>query len=590
MLALTVAASILGLCVGPVLFAIGRGRANAQAALEGLTLGLVPTLVLLRLLPHVVEGAGALGFALFLFGYVGLWLADQSHHRMGDRVGEAIVLPALAVHALSDGAGLALSVAALGGNKSVAASLGVALLVHRLPEGLFIASTLQPRVGWRGTILRIGVLALATVVGSVVGSALLEVVPDAAFDAVVALGLGVMMRFATHSHSARPATRAAKTWAGALFVLGIALVLALPDPHRVLDASLARELSLARCFGPLFVETAPSMLLGLIGAGLLHEFLPRRTIGWLRGGTSLSQAVRGVGFGVPLPLCEFGVLPLSKRLLAAGVPVAAVAAFAVGASALDPGGVLVSARLLGVPFAVARAAGSVAVAVAAALAAAWAAPKLRMKASAQKHFGARVIALDIPARASAGESVPTRITRAILGALGPSLDRVAAWYLFGLAAAAAFEAGVDPAVFTRIPPPFDVVGSALLAVPVYVDAQGATALAGMMVHKGMSIGAALAFVLVGPGVNLALLGVFARALGQRVAMVFACAAIASAVVLGVLANAVIPSSTVPEVHRLAAHEHVGVEWVFAVLLGGLLLASVLRLGPRQWFGNMSPGA
>lgn len=585
-----VAASIVGLFVGPMLYALGGHRANAGAALEGLTLGVVPTLVLLRLLPHVVEGAGPLGLGLFVLGYVSLWLADLRHHTAGDRIGQAIVVPALAVHALSDGAGLAVSVAALGADRSTAMSLALALMVHRLPEGLFITSNMQPRVGWRGTLARIALLAAATVVGSVVGSALMHVVPDAAFDAVVALGLGVMLRFAMHSHSPRPATRAARMWSGGAFLLGVALVLSLPDPDSILLVSTARELSLARCFGPMFVETAPSMLLGLLAAGFVHEFMPRKLTPWLRGGSALSQAVRGVAFGVPLPQSAFGVLPLTQRMLSAGVPLAAVASFSVGASELDLGGTLVSVRLLGLPLALVRALAGGLMALAVALITARAAPKLRMKTSAQKHFGARLIAMDVLPLHGSDETFKARAMRAVVSALGPSLDHVAAWYVLGLASAAALEAAVDPAVVTRLRAPFDVVASALLAVPIHVCAQGATPLAGMMVHKGMSVGAALSFMLAGSGTNVALMGVFSRAMGRRVAVAFGASVLTTAVVLGLVANLVVPTRTVPEVHRLASHVHVGVEWVFAAVLGGLIVVSVLRLGPRQWFGNMSPEA
>ena len=47
MLLLAVLLSVLGLAVGPLLFAWGRGRALPAAALEGLSLGLIPAVVLL---------------------------------------------------------------------------------------------------------------------------------------------------------------------------------------------------------------------------------------------------------------------------------------------------------------------------------------------------------------------------------------------------------------------------------------------------------------------------------------------------------------------------------------------------------------
>ena len=61
----------------------------------------------------------------------------------------------------------------------------------------------------------------------------------------------------------------------------------------------------------------------------------------------------------------------------------------------------------------------------------------------------------------------------------------------------------------------------MLAIPIYVCAEGATPLAAVMIHKGVSVGAALAFLLVGTSTNLPVLGVLRRGLGRTGAIVFA---------------------------------------------------------------------
>ncbi|KYF77141.1 hypothetical protein BE11_20510 [Sorangium cellulosum] len=121
---------------------------------------------------------------------------------------------------------------------------------------------------------------------------------------------------------------------------------------------------------------------------------------------------------------------------------------------------------------------------------------------------------------------------------------------------------------------------------VHVCAQGATALAAVMIHKGSSLGAALAFVLAGPATNVAVLAALKRSLGGRVAAALAISSVALAVAVGLAANALVPGASIPELHAIAAHEHAVVEWVCAATLGALLLASFTRLGPRAWFGHM----
>ncbi len=311
--------SLMGFAVGPLLVAWGRGRRAPSSFIDGFTLGVVPALLLLHLVPHVVDEVGAPGLALVLLGYGLLWIADRRAHHDDDRLGAAVVLPALVVHALGDGAGLAMATAAGEHHESVSAGLGVALVLHRLPEGLFLATALVPAMGWRRAIPRLALVASATVVGALLGSALLTRIPDTVFDAVAAFGIGAMLRLATHRHGRVSPTAGTKALSAAAFLGGVGLATWIPDPDSVLRHARPHELSFVESLGPLFIETAPSMLVGLLAASAVQTWVPRRVAGWLNGGASLSQALRGVFFGVPLPQCSCGVLPLVRTLLAAGV-------------------------------------------------------------------------------------------------------------------------------------------------------------------------------------------------------------------------------------------------------------------------------
>ncbi|MFO0605289.1 MAG: permease [Polyangiales bacterium] len=596
MLLLFLALSLVGFSIGPLLVAWGRGRALPSAAVDGFTLGVVPSLILLHVVPHMVEevGVGALG--LLGAGYGVVWLADRRAHD-GGRIGSVVVLPALVVHALGDGAALALATASGGdhGGERVGAGLSVALVLHRLSEGLFLATSLVPVYGWRRALPRMGAVAGATVVGALLGRALLARVPDAVFEAVAAFGIGAMLRLAVHSHQSPP-TEPRPRAAGALgFLAGVTLALWVPDPDSVLQHARAHELAFVDSLGPLFVETAPSMLLGLLAAGAAQTFLPRPVAGWLAAPSTLAQAARGVVFGVPLPLCTCGVLPLVRRLLAAGVPVAAVAAFAIGTPALDLGGVVFTFRLLGAPLAATRVAAGVVVAVVTALVVSAATRGVSMRVSLRP--APRRSMLQPQARWSATPHEPSpgdaaaghAIARTLRQALGPTLDHVAAWYVVGLCAAAALEAALDPRLVARLGAPWDVGAAAILAVPAYVCALGATPFAAVLMHKGASLGAGVVFLVVGPGTNLPVLAALGRALGRRAAAAFALASLGTAVALGVAANAIIPASSLPDMHGLAAHRHSAWEIACAALLAALLARSLLRMGPRPWFGAMAHG-
>lgn len=591
MLALLVALSLAGLVAGPLVVALGRRRALPAPALDGLTLGLVPALVLSYHLPHALEeiGAQALGWAAL--GYALLWLTERRQHHAGEAVGREVAFSALAVHGLLDGAGLALAAAAAAGAEGAHGMLfALAVVVHRLPEGLSLATRFLPAWGWRKLAARLGLLGALTLAGAALGQHLMDSLPHESFEGFIAFGLGVLLRLVIHTHDAPPRTQAARRLSAVTFLAGLLIALALPSPEDALAHAHPHELSITTSLGPLLVETAPAMLAGLLAAGLLRVLLQRQLTGWPRGGTALLQAVRGMAFG--LPLRSRGVEPIARQLLRTGAPAAAVVAFAIGAPVLDVGSAMLSARLLGLPLAGVRVAGSVLLAVGVALLVARVAaqsaatptgspPAEELPAGEPPHAG------ELPAGEPPPAPLRAQLRVAVAEAVGPALDHVAAWYVAGIALAALLEAAIDPAAASALGAPADVIVSALLAIPVSVCALGATPLAAVMIHKGFSVGAALAFLLVGPATNLAVLAMLKRSLGARAAAAFALGSVAFAVALGLLANSLVPAASVPQLRDLLAHQHAAIEWLCAAALGVLLLSSFLRLGPRAWFGAMT---
>ncbi|XXT17652.1 permease [Sorangium sp. So ce429] len=587
MLALVVALSIAGLAAGPLLVALGRRRALPTSALDGLTLGLVPALVLSRHLPHAVEEIGAQAVLWAALGYAALWLTEHRRRGAGEVLGREIAFSALAVHGLLDGAGLALAAAAAD-RRADGAIFAVAVLAHRLPEGLSLAARFLPAWGWRQLAARLGLLGLLTLLGALLGQRFMEGLPHESLEVFITFGLGVLLRLVVHTHEPPPRSRTARTASAVAFASGLCVALALPSPESFFTRAHPPELPIAESLGPLFVATAPAMLAGLAAAGLLRALVPRHAAGRLRDGAAPPRAARGGVLASPLPAGSRGVAPLLRRLLLAGAPVAAVVTLGPGAPELGVGSALLSLRLLGLPLTAAHVAGSALLAVLVALLVARAAGAPGSYAapggSEPPGYGAAPRGSEPPGY---GAAPGARLRAAIAEAVGPALDRVAAWYLVGLVVAAVLEATLAPAAARALGAPADVVVSALVALPLHVCAQGTTAVAAVMIHKGLSAGAALAFLMAGPATNLAVLAALRRSLGARAAAAIALSSVGLAVAAGLAANALVPGAAVPELHALAARERAPVEWVCAAALGALLLSGFARLGPRAWLGSMA---
>ncbi|MCU1281693.1 MAG: hypothetical protein JWM53_5239 [bacterium] len=292
-----VCVSLIGLAVGPVVAAVSRGHATAAAALDGLALGLVPTVLLVRIFPHLCESLGAVAVVLGAVGYAGIWWADRANHAQAERVAPAIVFPALVVHSFTDGAllgALAISTHLSAVNAPVCA----ALVVHRMPESLFLA-TAAPGVDLRRTWLRVGGLMAATIVGAVAGGSLLSLLPDRVFDAVAALGFGAILRLSTHSHAAALRTTSARAISGLAFVCGVALVAAIRSPGDILRVTHAPELSLLDSALAFFVETSPSILTAVAIASALRP-LRADAASWVAPLAGLLLSMRFLGLELTL--------------------------------------------------------------------------------------------------------------------------------------------------------------------------------------------------------------------------------------------------------------------------------------------------
>ncbi|HEY3807252.1 MAG TPA: hypothetical protein VGL61_31845 [Kofleriaceae bacterium] len=274
MFGLALLMSIAGLMIGPAITSWAHGRSGWLRAIDAAMLGIVLPLLLLRLVPHIVDEIGASAIAAVAVGYVAFSALEARTHARATQLGAAILLPTLGIHAFLDGTALAIAFQH-GGTDAAGATLGAALILHRVPEGLVIATALVPTLGVRATMYRVAALALMTLMGGVIGRELLAHTPDRALHVVVAVGLGVMLRMIVHSHHHEHADHGPRReWLdGLVFVGALAISFAVPAPWQLFEQSQPHELSAAQAVVPLFLETAPWILATLVIAQLADRFV-----------------------------------------------------------------------------------------------------------------------------------------------------------------------------------------------------------------------------------------------------------------------------------------------------------------------------
>ena len=111
-------------------------------------------------------------------------------------------------------------------------------------------------------------------------------------------------------------------------LLGLAAVASLGSEGHV-PVHGHHAIGFSEVFTALALESAPALLLAFALAGLVQVVLPNTSLRWMRTGRPLSEASRGIAFGLPLPICSCGVIPLYETLVNQRVPATAAMAFLV---------------------------------------------------------------------------------------------------------------------------------------------------------------------------------------------------------------------------------------------------------------------
>lgn len=86
----------------------------------------------------------------------------------------------------------------------------------------------------------------------------------------------------------------------------------------------------------IFIEAAPFLLLGSITSGLIEVFIKTEDILRWMPKNQLGAAIGGACLGLAFPVCECGVVPVTRRLFTKGLPISMGIAFLLAAPFMNP--------------------------------------------------------------------------------------------------------------------------------------------------------------------------------------------------------------------------------------------------------------
>lgn len=569
---LVLAISVAALICGPILYRAVRRAPASLGALDGFVMVAIGGLVLVHIIPHGIAAAGPWALALAVLGFLGPGLVEKSLRRAAGHAHTATIVLAtvgLMVHAFFDGVAL---VAPEAGHDPRVPVLATAIVLHRLPVAITVWWLLRRQLA----IATLALIGVATVLGYSSAGALSSGIANATWVGLVqALVGGSLLHVVIH----RPAPLAelahpSRAHAGLGALAGIAMVALLADTHLPLQQQPG-SIAFGHAFLTLALESAPALVLAFALAGIVQVVLPHTSLGWMRSRSSLGEAARGMAFGLPLPICSCGVIPLYRSLMLRGVPATAGMAFLVATPELGIDAILISLPLLGGKLTFLRIACAALVALV---------------------VGVTVgrIARVRERTSDAAATLPGAQAGSLLGRARAGLrygfvdivDHIGPWLVLGIAIAALIEPMVKGGSLAALPWGLDVVIFALLGMPSYVCASAATPLVAVLIHKGVSGGAAIAFLLTGPAINVVTFGILSRLHGRKVALAFGATMAVLCVSLGFLVNALWPDTGGISLHEAAEHGASPLAVVCLGILAGVMSLSILRQGPRGFMGQI----
>lgn len=315
------------------------------------------------------------------------------------------------------------------------------------------------------------------------------------------------------------------------------------------------------------LDLAPWLLLGAAIGGLLHVALPARLLRQQLSGRG--GVLKAVGLGVPLPLCSCGVIPVGLQLKKGGASDGAVVAFLTSTPQTGADSILVSASMLGWPFAIFK----LISAAVTGIVGGW-----LTDASAKPTTGAPPI-VDL-------QPVPSFNRLAALVEHSLELLRsIWGWLVFGIVVSAAITAFMPQHALDGLAAYGGLAAMVVtlaIAMPLYVCATASVPIAAALVANGLPTGAALVFLMAGPATNVATLGAVYRTLGQRPLAIYLATIIIGSILCGWAFEFVISADA-----GSVAHEHVmtnwwsvGSAWVLLALLVWFAAQDLLRLKNR----------
>ena len=291
-------------------------------------------------------------------------------------------------------------------------------------------------------------------------------------------------------------------------------------------------------------EMSPFLLFGFLVAGLLSVLVRPEIVERHLGGRGFWQVFKAAVFGVPLPLCSCGVIPVAASLRRHGASAGATTSFLISTPQTGVDSIMVTLSLLGPVFAIFR-------------------PVVAFLSGLLGGILVNIFGYDetasvedhpvCTAECCSGDGSRGGILRVVRYGFVTLPKDINKALLIGIVVAGGISAAIPDNYLSGVLGGGIVSMLIMMAVgiPTYVCATASVPIAAALIMKGVSPGAALVFLMTGPATNAATITTVWKIMGKRIALIYLLTIAVSGLAAGLVLDLILKGSAAHEM----AHSH-----------------------------------
>jgi len=310
---------------------------------------------------------------------------------------------------------------------------------------------------------------------------------------------------------------------------------------------------------------APWLMLGFLFSGLIHAFVGEKFIRQHLGAGGFSSVWKATVFGIPLPICSCGVIPLAAGLRNDGASKAATMSFLVSTPTTGIDSIFVTYAFLGTVFAIVRPLSAL---VGGLLVGTLISVLVKEKMDKRDFKSVSIHAHPFKDRLKDGFSYG-------FGVLPEDIGKTIFWgILIGGVLSALLPQDVSQIYLSN--PAIAYPLMLAISIPLYVCAIASVPVAAAMLAKGLVPGAALTFLIAGTATNAVTIAFVAKKFGKKVLIIYLASIISLALISGILLDFLMSGVVIKDILFKGREIPYSVKLISTFLFVGLVIKSFLK--------------